>query len=250
MARESRGRGRSAGHRQADRAYLHPFHEPWPSMPLVFGRVFKPQRAKAVQIWLDQPRIRCRTGLGGGGIRKSHCLKTPLARKMNVGPTAEPRRALISPGRLPKTPPALMNPAQRGQESRSAWEGIALVSPVNEPPGEAGQDSDPVTLLPQPFPPPIPACDDCGHERRDDGGDTHRRWRHPKSNGRNIPSRRLRGYAEVARAGSAPAGSRGETAAAPHANPKQDLRITRPGTLGANNARLKQRSFRRSEAPG
>jgi hypothetical protein len=117
VAGESRGRGRSAGHGQVDRAYLHRFREPWPRMPLVFGRVFKPQRAKAVQIWLDQPRIRCRTGLGGGGIRKSHCLKTPLARKMNVGPTAEPRRAFISPGRLPKTPPALMNPAQRGKES-------------------------------------------------------------------------------------------------------------------------------------
>ena len=177
-----------------------------------------------------------------GGIRKSHCLRTTLARKLNVGPTAEPRRAHISPGRLPKKPPALMNPSQRGKNP--------LVSPVDEPNGEACQDSDPVTLLSQPFRPPIPACDDCGHERRDDGGDTHRRWRHPKSNGRNIPSRRLRGYAEVARAGSAQAGSRGETAAAPHANPKQDLRITRPGTLGANKNKTEQRSFRRSEAPG
>lgn len=170
-------------------------------------------------------------------MRESLCLRTHLARKIIVGPTAEPRRALPSPGRLPKTPPALMNFGPLSPKSRASHP-VGLLSKLRP-------RSHPVTLLSQPFPPPIPACDDCGHERRDDGGDTHRRWRSPESDGRNVPSRRLRGYAEVARAGSAPAGSRGQTAAAPPANPEQEVRNFRPGTLRANISRRKQRSFRR-----
>ncbi len=138
---------------------------------------------------------------------RKHCLGYGFFRRIDVGPTARASESdLYSPGVPSQPPPALMIAARTRQYF------------------------DPVTLRPEIFPPEQLHVT-MGHERRTDSGGTLRRWRSPQSISRNVPSRRLRVNTATARAGSASSGSRGETAAAPDANPHQARRSTRPGAL-------------------